>query len=190
MKRQTGATMIEVLVTILIISAGLLGMAGMQARSHSFEFESYQRAQALIILQDIVSKMNANATYLDVDLTTTIDNLANYVTTGVGSGISDASDCYGSSMTRAQSDLCEWSKSLKGAAELSGSQNAGAMINGHGCIAQVSGTTSYLVSVVWQGMSDTVPPVTDCGNSTSLYPSENRRRAVTAVVAIPDLGAP
>lgn len=171
---ERGTTMIEVLVTILIIAIGLLGMAGLQARSHGLEFESYQRGQALILLQDMVDRMNNNAA-----------GASGYATTGVGTGATDNANCT-SLTTRAAVDLCEWSKALKGGGEFSGTTRQGAMMDGRGCVALLT-TNTYLVSVVWQGMSSTVPPVSDCGEGE--YTSESTRRAVTAVVLVPDLGA-
>ncbi len=52
--------MTEVLVTLIIVMVGLLGIAGLQAKAQVAELESYQRAQALIILSDIVDRMNVN----------------------------------------------------------------------------------------------------------------------------------
>ena len=174
---ERGTTMIEVMVTVFIIVVGLLGIAGIQMRSSTLEFESYQRAQALILLQDMVDRMNSNAA-----------NAASYVTT-TGYGVTDPSDC--TSASRAYTDLCEWSKALKGSGEFSGSTSSstrqGTVIDGRGCVKALT-TTNYLVSVAWQGMSSTVPPVSDCGQG--LYSNENSRRAVTAVVLVPSLGAP
>lgn len=178
-QHSRGTTLIEVLVTILIIAIGLLGMAGMQARSHTFEFESYQRAQALILLQDMVDRMNGNAA-----------NVTEYKDKTAGTGVSDAADCAGLG-SRALSDVCEWSKALKGGSELSGTQKSGAMMDGYGCVTQIGTSSSYLVSVVWQGMSDTVPAVSPCGQALAIFSAyPNRRRAVTGIVTIPDLGAP
>src|SRR5262245_38467268 len=59
-RKSRGFTMIEVLVSLVITVIGLLGLIGMQAFSHQAELESYQRAQALILLNDIVEKINAN----------------------------------------------------------------------------------------------------------------------------------
>ncbi|OHC71308.1 MAG: type IV pilus modification protein PilV [Rhodocyclales bacterium GWA2_65_20] len=171
-----GTTLIEVLVTVVIIALGLLGMAGLQSRSHALEFESYQRGQALILLQDMVDRMNNNATAA-----------AGYVTgaTPMGTGATDAADCTALA-SRALADLCEWSKALKGSAELSGSTKQGAAIDGRGCIVS-TGTNAYLVSVAWQGMSATFAPVNTCGQNS--YSSETTRRVVGAVVVVPDLGA-
>ena len=58
--RLGGFSMIEVLVSLLIIVFGLLGLAGLQVRIQQAEFESYQRAQALVLLQDIVERIHLN----------------------------------------------------------------------------------------------------------------------------------
>ena len=46
--RQRGASLIEVLVTLVIVAFGLLGIVGMQARLQVSEMEAYQRSQALL----------------------------------------------------------------------------------------------------------------------------------------------
>ena len=58
--RAAGFSLIEVLISILIITVGLLGLAGLQARAQVAEFESYQRAQALVLLYDMVERLNSN----------------------------------------------------------------------------------------------------------------------------------
>ncbi|MFH1603933.1 MAG: prepilin-type N-terminal cleavage/methylation domain-containing protein, partial [Pseudomonadota bacterium] len=40
---QRGTTMLEVLVTIVILAFGMLGLAGMQSKIFTAEMESYQR---------------------------------------------------------------------------------------------------------------------------------------------------
>ena len=58
--RQGGTTMMEVLVSIVIVVIGLLGLAGLQSRASVSEMEAFQRAQALVLLQDMVDRINAN----------------------------------------------------------------------------------------------------------------------------------
>ena len=58
--RQSGLSMIEVLVTLIILLVGLLGLAGLMMQSQRSEMESYQRVQALILLQDMAGRINAN----------------------------------------------------------------------------------------------------------------------------------
>jgi type IV pilus assembly protein PilV len=52
--------MMEVLVSIVIVVIGLLGLAGLQSRASVSEMEAFQRAQALVLLQDMVDRINAN----------------------------------------------------------------------------------------------------------------------------------
>src|SRR5260370_42034667 len=57
---QRGFTLMEVLVSMLIAVIGLLGLVGMQMRSQQAELEAYQRAQAVILLSDILDRINTN----------------------------------------------------------------------------------------------------------------------------------
>lgn len=168
-----GTSMLEILITLLILAIGMLGLAALQGRAHTSEMESYQRGQALVLLRDMGSRIEGN-----------LNNAASYVTSGVGTGVTDASDCT-TLGTRAAIDLCDWSKAIKGTSEKKGGANQGAMIDGRGCVATTATANVYLVSVVWQGLSATVAPSTTCGQN--LYDSEATRRAVTMTVRIPDL---
>ena len=52
--------MLEVFITIVILTIGLLGLAGLQSRLQASEMEAYQRAQALILLNDMASRIATN----------------------------------------------------------------------------------------------------------------------------------
>ena len=56
--RERGATLIEVLVTIVILTFGLLGVAALQVRMQLAQTESYYRAHAVLLMQDIVDRLN------------------------------------------------------------------------------------------------------------------------------------
>ena len=51
--RQTGFSLIEILVAIIILLIGFMGVAALSLRANQVEFESYQRAQALVLLDDM-----------------------------------------------------------------------------------------------------------------------------------------
>lgn len=163
--RQSGFSLIEVLVSVLILVFGLLALAGFQIRAQSSEMESYQRAQALALLRDMVERISANSA-----------NAASYVGASYGTAdttYSASTDCTTFTYGTPQRDLCEWSHELQGASEVSStSANVGAMVGGWGCISQVqvpnpaSGICTpgvYEVDVAWQGLSPTVVPVITCG---------------------------
>jgi type IV pilus assembly protein PilV len=109
--RARGVTMIEVLVTIVILTFGLLGVVGLQARMQLAQAESYHRSQAILLMQDMVDRVAANRA-----------NALNYVTaTPLGTG-NVVQDCSG--LTGAALDLCEWNNALLGATEsTAGGQN-------------------------------------------------------------------
>ena len=169
--RQGGTTMMEILVSIVIVVIGLLGLAGLQSRAGVAEMEAFQRAQALVLLQDMADRINANRK-LSMD----------YVTaTPLGTGNAVAA-CAG---TIAQRDLCEWQNALLGASESSGGLAVGAMIGARGCITNITPTMprEFQIAVVWQGLVPTAAPgATDCGSGQ--YGDDKTRRAVTANVII------
>ena len=55
-----GFTLIEVMVTLLILSVGLLGLAGMIGQSLRFNQGGYTRSQATFLAYDIIDMMRAD----------------------------------------------------------------------------------------------------------------------------------
>ena len=58
--RSGGFTLVEVLVTVVIFSVGLLGLAGLQATGIKLNHSSLLRSQATLLAYDIVDSMRAN----------------------------------------------------------------------------------------------------------------------------------
>jgi type IV pilus assembly protein PilV len=177
---QAGFTMIEVLVTLVILLIGLLGLAALQSRAQVMETESYQRTQALVLLRDMASRINANRAVA-----------ATYVTgTSTPLGKGSTKDCSAPASTTDR-DLCDWDAALKGASETASGTQVGAMIAARGCVTSPAADT-YLVEVVWQGMAATTPPPASvvCGKDlygTGVGIDDSLRRAVTTVVQIGNL---
>lgn len=180
---QRGVTMIEVLVTIVIVAFGLLGMAGLQVRLQMSEMESYQRSQALLLLNDMANRIATNR-----------NSAASYLTAAtspLGAGMT----CPTAPTTVAQSDLAEWCNALQGAAETTGAGTSkiGTLVGGRGCVELVG--SDYLVTVVWQGNTPLVAPPASvaCGannyNGAAGTPCANDlcRRPVTTLVRIATL---
>lgn len=59
-KTQAGASMLELLVSLLIFSFGMLGIAGLQIRSLSLSQSSLYRTQATALTDDILDRMRAD----------------------------------------------------------------------------------------------------------------------------------
>ncbi len=57
---QRGASLIEVLVTMLIVSLGLLGQAGIIALSAKVSHSAFLRSQATLLSYDIVERLRLN----------------------------------------------------------------------------------------------------------------------------------
>jgi type IV pilus assembly protein PilV len=177
---QRGSTLLEVLVTVVILAFGLLGLAGMQAKIQLAEMEAYQRAQAILLLSDMIERISANRL-----------QAASYVSSSAyGTGDSQPASCSNVAAGFAL-DLCEWSNALKGAAEKSGGNNSGAMIGARGCVelVQAPDTTAavctpgiYRVTVTWQGLHKTASPSLTCGRG--LYGDEAQRRAISNQITI------
>jgi type IV pilus assembly protein PilV len=173
---QHGFTLIEVLVTIVILAFGLLGLAGLQARIHQLDREAFQRAQAVVLVNDIIERIKANRT-----------NAASYVQADeVGTGDSQPASC-SAVVAGPAKDLCEWSNLLKGAAEKTGGNPIGAMTDARGCITAFTvpvedGTvgmcqTGIQVDVAWRGIGKTVSPVVSCGSSA--FTDQAQRRVIS-----------
>jgi type IV pilus assembly protein PilV len=170
-RRTHGVTMLEVLVAIFILTIGLLGTAAMQSQMQTTQVEAYQRAQAIVLLQDMVDRVNANR-----------KDVASYVAADLGLS---AQDCT-VPITVAGKDLCEWNNALFGAAEMKGTQTLGAMTGARGCITNPVTTMprQIVVAVVWQGLRPTVAPGgTACGQNQ--YGADDKtRRAMLAQITI------
>ena len=58
--KQKGVTLIEVLVSIIIVSVGILGFASLQFLGLNSNTSAYQRSQATFIATDLSERMRAN----------------------------------------------------------------------------------------------------------------------------------
>jgi type IV pilus assembly protein PilV len=60
--RQKGFTLLEVLVAMLVLSIGLLGLAGLMASSLRNNHSAYYRTQATWLAYDVIDRMRVNRT--------------------------------------------------------------------------------------------------------------------------------
>lgn len=187
-----GITLIEVLVTLLILAIGLLGLAGLQLAASNAQFEAFQRAQALMVAEDMASRLRANPTAArDPNSPYFADKL-------YGDEIEDCTGLTGTTML-VERDLCEWNNLVLGSSitDAGGGRNQASAFGARGCIdlersdgalTTTNGEVAIRITVVWQGLTETVPPDFPCGEDLGLF--GNARRAVAANLVLADLSSP
>ena len=178
LRRQRGATLIEILVSLIILMVGLLGLIGVMIQSQRAQLESYQRVQALLLVQDMASRINSNAAA----------SLCYEQAASLGTGYTatpDAAGCASGSTdqkTRVTKDLVAWDALLKGSAELSGTDKVGGILGARGCITRDAATGRFQVSVAWQATESGGAPPAGITCGTGSYGDEAHRRAVSIAV--------
>jgi type IV pilus assembly protein PilV len=179
---QRGTTLVEVLVALVVAAFGLLGLASLQMRLQLSDMESYQRAEALLLLDDMANRIAANR-----------DQAVTYVT-GPAAPLGTGMVCPTTTATLEQIDTQQWCTALQGAAEMSGATKSGVMVGARGCV-ETLGANSYLITVAWQGMTPTAVPSAGvaCGAGAYAGAAGNActgdlcRRTVTTVLDIATL---
>lgn len=166
-----GFTLIEVMIAIVILSFGLLGLAGLQARATVAEAESFGRSQALLLLQDMSTRLAANTTGFFA---------GNYHFAGntFGTGYAGSDPNCSAPVGIPATDLCAWSDALR---------TASGLPEARGCIAvNPADSREVIVSVAWRGRDFAVaPPAADetCGSAAIA----GGRRVVSQRIRFPNL---
>lgn len=109
MKTNNGFTLLEALVSIVVLAIGLLGLAGLQTTGLKNNLSAYNKSQATLLAYEMVDRMranvieaknNASSTYNTLTLTSANSQSSCIVTTGC------------TVVQMAENDLHEWSDEL------------------------------------------------------------------------------
>lgn len=184
-----GYSLLEVLVALVLVSIALLGLAGLQIRAQQAELEAYQRAQAMLLVNDMINRIAVNR---DDDIWEQCYALSDsgngtpYL--GTGSGAIPACPAgVGAQADLADADMAAWDNLLQGASETAGGNNVGSLAGARGCIYfNVGPPEAVTVTVAWQGETETGTPADNC--ATGLYGDEDLRRVVSDTLRFADLG--
>ena len=140
--------MVEVLVAIVVLSIGLLGLAGLQTASLKANDSAYQRSQASIMANEILDRMRANAVGLQ----------AGFYDDPYGGGAPTDPGCSASGCsvaTMAQYDVYYWETAL-----------GNTLPSGQGAITGAGAGSIFTITVMWDDDRTGVTG-TDCsGDST------------------------
>ncbi|WP_208296632.1 type IV pilus modification protein PilV [Massilia sp. CCM 8734] len=126
MRRQQGFSLIEILITMLIMSVGLLGIAGIILTNLKNNQSSQARGQATVLINDIVDRMRANRTTAQ----TLVNGLSPYDLALNAQAPTDASV--------ASVDLTQWRAAA-----------AQAIPSGTGSVTYTPATRKFVILVQW-----------------------------------------
>jgi type IV pilus assembly protein PilV len=143
---QRGFTLIEVLVSMLILIVGLLGVAGMQLLSFQNNQNAYLRSQATFIAGDLLDRIRSNpaghrAGYYDsISISSSSDVPA------AQTCISSAAGC--SPQALAFQDIYEWAGHFYNMKNQTGYKPT--LPAARAVISHTAGASEYVVTVFWQ----------------------------------------
>lgn len=144
LQRQSGSTLIEVMVSIVVMAIGLLGLAGLQVSALKFEKSSSQRSEASLAAYDISERIRANypgiAAYVFTD-----DYATSHAAVHTPPHNCSVAPCLIASDV-AQNDIQDWLRNIQTR-----------LVGGSGYVVQVAGTTmnTFDVTIMWseQGLT-------------------------------------
>lgn len=173
LRRQLGATLLEVLITLVISAFGLLGLAGFVSRATTLSMDSVQRARALTLANDMASRMRSNKTNSDTYWTAATH----------GASVATCGGLVGT----ATRDLCEWSNLLAGAQDAQSGGNS-AFLGFRGCILRTEQSPkTYVITVAWGSVASGKAPSDTCAKD--VFGSDEYRKVVRVQVRIAQLGS-
>jgi type IV pilus assembly protein PilV len=142
-KRHRGVTLIEVLVAMVVMSIGMLGVAGLQVATAKFQQGSRVRGMLAPIYSDITNRIRANADQAGTNAMTggefaTAYALSDSWDTQQGASLTVAADCEKEGVTcsvteRSSYDMIAWRQKVRaalpqGAALISGNRASGLQV--------------------------------------------------------------
>mgnify|MGYP001114334176 CR=1 FL=1 len=191
MVKERGASMIEVLATLFMLTVGLMGQLGIHSELHKSSVESYQRTQAIVLINNMIERMNANR-YSGPCYAISTGSGSDFLGTEASAQLVDTITCEGwgdvDTQAIAKNDLLEWDGFLKGMSAVDGNgQMVGAMLGARGCITLDSSTTpeTYTVTIVWQGLTESVESENTC--ALGLFGTNTKRRVLSTTVQFAQL---
>lgn len=179
---QRGFSLIEVLITTVIFSIGVLGVTGLTAYSKRAAFDAVQRSTATELAFALLEDMRANSAALDVYLA------AGTLGRGsLGAEPSPTCDTAGAPCTAnefATHGLWAWEQLLDTGLEAVDGAGTGGLVEPSACIAGPAGggAGTYTVTIVWRGTTQiSDPALNSCGADTGLYGTDNAYRRMVVL---------
>jgi len=138
-KRERGFSLLEVLIALLVLSVGLLGIAGLQSISLKYNHQSYERSQATVLISEMIEKITSNPVATRAGA---FDNVPPGNTSASYAGYGTCpTTCTAAQL--ATYDIFRWKSSL---------QDPKRLAQGTGTIARVTPAPNHVfnITVTWQ----------------------------------------
>lgn len=180
--RQSGFSLIELLVAVVVFSVGLLAVAGLQTVSKSANYEGIQRTTASHIAYGLLEDMRSNGSGIAQYLGSPALGGGAIANEPLPSCSSIAAECTG--VQKAAHDLWFWESVVDGSQESSAAGASGGIVSPTMCInGPVGGGPGvYVVTIVWRGsvaMNSAV--INQCGAGSGKYGDSDEFRRVVSV---------
>ena len=181
MKRhQEGVTLIEALISALVVSVGLLGVFQLHLVAKRGSYESFQYTQAHALATDIVERMRANPSQLSAYASRDYgaDDFA-MPAPSCATLSAEEGGCADAEMVQWDQHL--WHQMLTGGDEMIGDRVIGGASGTRGCVTVSDAAVEVVVS--WQGMDETVDGAVG-GSAALCGQADARRRSVRIATTI------
>jgi len=180
-RKNSGFSLLELLIALVVFSIGMLAIAGLQTVSKQANYEALQRTTAAQVANGLLEDMRTNGNGIDV-----------YAAAGELGGSSigaepapscrDADEC--NAAQKAAHDLWFWEQMLDGDLETNAGVAAGGLVLPAICITGPAGGGAgvYQVTIVWRGTASITANVANpCGTASGNYGAQNEFRRIVQI---------
>lgn len=178
---QLGFSLLELLVTVVVFSVGLLAVAGLQTVSKQANFEAIQRTAASQIANGLLEDIRMNGDAVDIYLAA--GELGNGSLGGEPApNCRTGTEC--NAAQKAAHDLWFWEQVIDGNLETNAGIGTGGLVLPALCITGPAGGGAgiYQVSIAWRGTVTITSAVANpCGTAGGNYGAANEFRRIIQI---------
>ncbi|UJF23088.1 type IV pilus modification protein PilV [Shewanella sp. OMA3-2] len=175
-----GFSLIEVMVSLVILVIGLIGIFNLHIVAKQGSFESFQQTQASYYANDIVNRMRMNPSELN-NYEGTYNGGTSAPTKACDVGIGGNTIC--TNIETRLWDIYQWERSFQGENEKSSGANVGGLDSTTACIN--INDRDVTVVMTWRGIRASTDGLSEGSTfAKSCGTSSNRRRALVINTAI------
>jgi len=180
-RKQTGFTLIEVLIAVVIFGVGLLTVASLQIVARQANYDAVQRTTATHLAQGMLERMRVNRPAL-ATYTGGGERVLGGEVMGTPGSICENRGAPCTAEALALADLWEWERLLDGGYEVADGSAVGGLVLPTACIRGPVGAGTYEVAIAWRSPTEQGVPDDGCGaGNTAAYGANSEFRRVITI---------